>query len=358
MTDALRVPTTPTRIAIVGAGFGRYALAPAFRRVERCEVVAICTRSAESAAKAGAELGVWRHFTDVDAMLDAGGIDAVAIASPPHVQPTIAKLALARSLPVFVEKLLARSVDEARMLTSAAEGAGVANMVDYIFPELDTWRRARSMISEGYIGTPRHMAVSWMMESHDNRHGLTTWKTDADAGGGALRHFGPHVMHYIEWFMGPVRRLSATLGRAPDAQRPGDTSATLSMDFAAGASGSITLSTAAPLGSGHRIEIYGSGGAILLANAAQDPVLGFRLSAGDKRDNTLREVESESQAESPHRIDSRVAPVTRLAGRFVEWVRSGSQASPAFREGLRVQVLLDAAQRSNATGSHVLVSTE
>jgi predicted dehydrogenase len=355
--DASHVPMPATRIAIVGAGFGRYALAPAFRRVGCCEIVAICTRSAESAARAGAELGIERVYTDVEAMLDAGEIDAVAIASPPHVQPTIATLVLSRSLPVFAEKLLALSVDDARVLTAAADRAGVANMVDYIFPELDTWRRARSMISDGDIGTPRHMTVSWMMESYDNRHGLTTWKTDADAGGGALRHFGPHVLHYVEWFMGPIQRLSATLGRAPDAQRPGDTSALLSLEFASGASGSICLSTAAPLGMGHRIEIYGSAGAILLANAQQDPVLGFRLSAGARGENQMREVQHESQPEPLGRIDSRVVPVSRLAERFVSWVRSGNQASPAFGEGLRVQLLLDAAQRSNASGSRVLVST-
>lgn len=346
---------TRTRVAVVGAGFGRYALVPAFRCDPRCEIVAICTRSDDSAARAAAELGIARAYSDAAVMMDDGGIDAVAIATPPSSQPLVAKLALSRSVAVFAEKLLALSVEDARGLSEAAETAGVANVVDYIFPELDVWMAARDLVRDGFIGPVRHMTVSWMIETHDNRYGLETWKTEPRSGGGALQHFAPHVFYYVEWLLGPIERLSATAWRAPDSCRPGDTSVVLGLEFASGASGSISLSTTAPLGSGHRMEIYGSSGALVLVNDTRDFVRGFRLLAGNKDTQRLGETGTFSPMEPSVGVDSRVEPVSRLASRFVDWIRTGQPTRPSFRDGLRVQVLLETAKRSHLTGSRILV---
>jgi predicted dehydrogenase len=344
---------TRTRVAVVGGGFGRYALAPAFRRDPRCEVVAVCTRSRASAERVAAELGIARAYADPGAMFDEGGFDAVAIATPPASQPPIARLALERSVPVFAEKLLALTVEDARSLAEMAESARVANVVDYIFPEIEAWRTARDLLRDAYIGSLRHLAVEWMIESYDHRNGLETWKTDDASGGGVLLHFGPHVFYYLEWLMGSIARLSATVTRAPDSRRSGDTAVTLGLEFASGASGSVTLSTAAPLGRGHRVEIYGSSGALLLVNDSGDHVRGFRLLAGNRGTQGLRAIEPEAPGEPLEGMDARVGPVSRLASRFVDWIHTGQPTRPSFRDGLRVQLLLDAAARSHRTGSRV-----
>lgn len=358
MTDASSAEAGRTRVAVVGAGFGRYALAPAFRRDPRCEVVAICARSPESANRAASELGIERVYTDPVAMLDAGSIDAIAIATPPHVQPAVAMLALARAMPVFLEKLLALSVEDARVLTAAAQRAGVANVVDYIFPELEPWRACRALLDEGFVGSLRHLTVRWMLESYDNRCSLETWKTDPALGGGALSHFGPHMFYYVEWLMGPIERLSATLSRAPDSRRPGDTAVALSLQFVSGATASVSLSTAAPFGSGHHVEIYGSEGALVLANDGVDHVRGFRLLVGNRASNELTEVRMPTSTGPRGGIDARVEPVSRLTSRFVDWIRTGRETRPSFREGLRVQVLLEAANHSHLMGCRVAVPVD
>ncbi|MDB4888786.1 MAG: oxidoreductase [Gemmatimonadetes bacterium] len=301
-------------------------------------------------------MGVPRTYTDVGAMFDAGGIDAVAIATPPSAQPEIVAQALSRSIPVFVEKLLAPDLDGARRLAELARGAGVANVIDYIFPELDVFRQARALIDAGFVGVPRELSVTWMIESHDNRLGLETWKTDPDQGGGALQHFGPHVMYYVEWLMGSIERLSSTLAKAPSSSRPGDTAVNLGLTFASGAFGSIRLSTGAPLGSGHRIEIYGSEGALVLVNESKDVVRGFRLRKGDRASGSMSDVTPPSPSAWDDSVDARVEPVSRLTSRFLDWIREGRETGPTFREGLRVQRLLDAAIRSHLAGASVSVA--
>lgn len=318
----------------------------------------MCARSSQSLARAQAELGVERIYTDAETMLSDGAIDAVAVASPPYVQPAIAGLALSRSLPVFLEKMLAMSVEEARVLRDTAERTGVANVVDYIFPELQPWRACRSRLDQGFVGTPRHLNVRWMQESHDYRHALETWKTDPRLGGGALNHFGSHVLYYIEWLMGPIADLSCALGRAPDSGRPGDTSVSLSLQFVSGASGSVSLSTAAPFGSGHHVEVYGSDGALMLTNDSADPMRGFRLFAARRGDSGVTQVPTPTDADADPLIDARVEPVSHIATRFIDWIRTGQATRPSFREGLRVQILLEAAIRSHLDGSRVAIPAE
>jgi predicted dehydrogenase len=48
--------------------------------------------------------------------------------------------------------------------------------------------------------------------------------------------------------------------------------------------------------------------------------------------------------------DGRIAPVSRLARRFLDAVEQRQPVSPGFAEGYRVQALIDAVQRSHATG--------
>ena len=49
--------------------------------------------------------------------------------------------------------------------------------------------------------------------------------------------------------------------------------------------------------------------------------------------------------------DGRVYPVSRIAGRFIQAIRSGGTAGPNLEDGLRVQVLLDALRLADRTGS-------
>jgi predicted dehydrogenase len=55
--------------------------------------------------------------------------------------------------------------------------------------------------------------------------------------------------------------------------------------------------------------------------------------------------------------DGRIAPVSRLASRFLDAVEQQIPVSPGFAEGYRVQVLLDAARRSHAQGIRIAVES-
>ena len=336
-------------MGVVGAGFGGYGLTPAFRCDERFDVVAIATSSPESAQRAMQRYGIERAASWQE-LVASDDIDAVGIAVPPATQFEIAVAALDQGKHVLAEKPLAQDHAAAVDLAEKAETLGLANMVDFIFPELETWRKAKMLLEEGAVGDVRHAFLDWRMESYDNRHRKAGWKTESDIGGGVLNHFGCHTFYYLEWLLGSIKSLGAVISTAPDCRQTGDTLAALSMTFEQGATAAVSLSNASVCGSGHRLEIGGTEGSLALTNESLNPVEGFELRLATRKEAEWKLLATEEQPSRPEEQDSRVVPVARLAARFADWILDDVAAKPDFSNGARVQSLLEASAASNRHG--------
>jgi predicted dehydrogenase len=258
------------RVGIVGSNFGRAVLLPAFRADPRCEVVALAGRDAQKTDGLAREAGVARAFKTWTELVEDGGIDAVAIATPPALQPDIAIQALQAGKAVFLEKPLAATLAQADVLLDQARKSKRPAMIDFEFPELPAWQRAKALIDEGAIGALRHVVVSWQVENFATRMRLKSWKTNGDDGGGVLGNFVSHCFHYLECFCGPLANLSAQLFGLPSDRNGTEATVALTGEFASGAGLSLSMSAASYLGSGHRIEFYGEDGTLMLVNATAD----------------------------------------------------------------------------------------
>jgi predicted dehydrogenase len=333
------------RVGIVGCNFGRAVHLPAFRADPRCRVVALGGSDAPRTAKLAAEAGIPHAFGDWRELVEHPDVDAISIATLPELQPAVAIAALAGGKPVFAEKPLASDLAHAEAMLQQARSSGKTTMVDFNFTQVLAWRKAKEMIDAGAIGALRHAVVTWNVENAATRLRADSWKTRASAGGGALGNFVSHSFHYLEWLCGPVDGLFARLSGVPD--RPDmETNVTLAMSFASGASGSLTMSCASFLGSGHRLELYGEDGSLMLVNETTDYMRGFVLSHGNRAGARLEEVELDDPVDRQF-ADGRVAPLSRLVSRFLDAIERGMTTSPDFAEGYRVQCLLDAARRSH-----------
>lgn len=342
------------QLGIVGLGFGQYVHLPAFRFDKRCEISGICGTSLDRTRKVANQWVIPKAYADWRLMLDKGGFDAIAIATPPGVQSDIAAVALEHSIPVFGEKPLAHTKKAAQTLVDFSESAGVANMVDFIFPEIETWKMARNLISKGSLGSVRNLIVNWNIETYSNRQGLDSWKGTTQMGGGALFNLGSHIFYYLEWFLGPIAELSAKIYQPHGKNWKGDTFNALSIRFQSGVVASVSVGTASLFGGGHRLEFYGEQGTLTLENKTGDPVDGFRLFFGTRDETELREM-TVNKTQSGTFDDGRVLPVSHLAKRFLDWIETGVPSKPSFQEGFRVQCLLEAARQSNETGCWVTI---
>ncbi len=341
------------RIGIVGLGYGQRVLIPAFRSTGRCDVVAVCVDSRERAQEIAGRLGVPKAYGEWQGLVGDPEVDAVVIATPPLLQPAIVTAAVAARKPVFCEKSLATSRIAAADVVAAVRRAGVANMIDFEFPMIHAWQRAKALVESGILGRLRHAVVLWQVETSTNRAGLDTWKTRAEDGGGVLNLFVSHAVYNLEWLLEPIARLSARLWH--DDAGPGsgvnETGAVVSAALRSGTPVSITVSNNAFLGGGHRVELYGAQGTLVLDNASAGYVRGFRLWVGRRPDERLSEVPGVGEPDV--RGDDRIGPVARLAQRFVAWIEQGIPASPTVEDGFRVQCVLDAVREAHQAGRWV-----
>lgn len=346
-------------VGVVGLGFGQHVLIPAFQAEERCRVLAVCARRQERAQAVAERLGVPKAYADWRRLVGDPEINAVALAIPPRWQPEIAHAVVAQRKHLFCEKPVALTREAAARLWAEATEAGIAHMVDFEFPEIEAWRRAKTLMDEGRLGRLRHAVVSWHVETAAHRSGARSWKTSPEDGGGALNLFCSHTLYYLEWLLGRIERVSVRLfPSGNDDGLAGDRLVVGCLLLSDGTPVSVSVSNGAFLGTGHRLEVYGEAGSLVLENPTRDYAGGFQLRWGDRAHQALEPIAVQATNEEAAADDGRIAPVKRLVERFATWICEGVPAAPTLAEGYRVQCLLDAARRSHTTGGWVMTGDE
>ena len=97
---------SPLRIGWIGCGtHANEMLLPQLTRHD-VVIAALCDNDAARLAATGRRYGVApdRLFSHWDALLDAGGVDALGLAVGPQLHYEIGLAAIARALPLFIEK--------------------------------------------------------------------------------------------------------------------------------------------------------------------------------------------------------------------------------------------------------------
>jgi predicted dehydrogenase len=339
------VSALPLNIGIIGLGFGSQVHVPAFRHDPRCRVTAIAGRNLERAACVAHELSIARSYGDWRQIMDDRDIDAVSIAVPPSEQPTIARRALEAGKHVFCEKPLASYLADAAGLFEAAKARQLVHAMDFIFPELPLWVKARALIRGGELGEIRHVVLNWRTETYAARTKAKSWKNDPRQGGGVLNNFVSHVVHNMEWLFGKTKSVHAAVRGPRDGA---ETCVQATLDMEGGFPVFLSVASDAFLGHGHRLTVHGEEGTMMLENRTADYASGFELSVGTRAIGSLQLI---TRDEPRPGTDGRVAPVARLASRFLDSILDGVAMSPNFADGLRAQLILDEMRASDA-GRH------
>jgi predicted dehydrogenase len=333
-----------TRVAVVGSGFGLYGLLPAFQQIPSCAVAGICGRSSERLLDSCRKTAV-PVFNDWRAMLDQCRPDALAVAVIPRHQPEIISHAIERGLSVLAEKPLAVHPADAAALLEQARAGKVAHMVDFLFPEIPEWCRARELLEQGAIGRALHFQLTWRFLSHDIKNNLQGWKTRPDEGGGALSFYFCHVFYSLEFFLGKMQSLRCELAHTPGAPGAGETGVSLAAQFQSGCAGKVLFDCAFPGGHEHAWEFQGDAGSLALEKTSASFTRGFELTLRPGS-GPQEKIPVPAPASDPSLYEN-VALVRSLAARFIHWQRESAPARPDFADGVRVQQLIELARQSS-----------
>ncbi len=325
------------KIGIIGSGFGLYGLLPAFHSTSACRVVSICGKKTERLINYCQRIGLENIYTDWQKMLDKEKMDALAIAVTPSAQYEIAKTAINKGLHIFAEKPLAATYDQAKKLTNLAKKKKIKHMVDFIFPEIEEWKKVKLLLNKKEFGKLKHISLNWEFLSNDIKNKIKSWKTDVSLGGGALSFYFSHSLHYLEIFGGEIKNIISLLSYSKESLNGGEVGVDLLIDFKTGVKGNAHLNCNAKGLNRHQIVFECERATIVLENY-NSHTENFTIKVYTLDGSTKLLV---PKTKTKKGEDERVRVVRNLTTRFVKGILKNKKITPSFAEGLRVQQLID-----------------
>lgn len=259
------------RIGLSGAGYIAPVHIEAWRRAG-AEVVAIADPDLARAHFTADHYQIGKIHTDARAMIDAGEIDVLDVASPRQVHIEQSLAGLAAGLPVICQKPLAPSLAEAEEFAQKL-CAEDRFMVHENWRFRQPYRRIKQWIDQGLVGDIRH--VSMAMRSTAMLPDETGMRPAAGRQPFMLKEprlvLAEVLIHNIDtvrFLVGDLNLISARAARV-DPQITGETSATLYAETTNAVpvliSGDMTAH-GTPNGASDWLEILGSKGRVTLEN--------------------------------------------------------------------------------------------
>ena len=182
--------------------------APAMNLVQNSRIQAVMRRNEKLAKDYAHRHHVSRWYSDADALISDADVNAIYIATPPHVHMELTLKAIAAGKPVYVEKPMARTYQECQQMMAASDTAGVPLYVAYYRRTLPHFVRIRELIEAGAIGDIRHVRITLNQELLPDlvRNLDNNWRVDPDiAGGGYFYDLASHQLDLLDFLLGPIK---------------------------------------------------------------------------------------------------------------------------------------------------------
>lgn len=249
----------PRRVNLSFLGCGQVAAAHSrtlarFRDRVRCFYA---SRDAEKAMAFEKRFGGSGSFASYDAALADGRIDAVLVATPPHLHFELALEALRQGKDVIVEKPAFTRLADFDRIAAAQTAAGRRVFVaeNYCYKPLA--RVLRETLASGAIGEVRFVHVSAL-----KRQATAGWRSDPAPAHGALFEGGIHWIDLLAHLGPPLRSVR---GFRPGGGAGPERSMLVVIEYADGAVGTLAHSWELPSAMrGLQLSrIRGTGGSIL-----------------------------------------------------------------------------------------------
>jgi predicted dehydrogenase len=163
-------------------------------------------RNQTAVTDAAERLGWESTETDWRRVLERDDVDLVDVCSPGDTHADIAIAALDAGKHVLCEKPLANTVAEAGAMTEAAARAaarGVRSMVGFTYRRVPAIGLARRLVAEGRLGEIRHVRAQYLQDWIADPAAPMSWRLEKEkAGSGALGDIGAHIVDLTQYITG------------------------------------------------------------------------------------------------------------------------------------------------------------
>lgn len=365
-------------VGLVGYKFMGKAHSNAYRQVSaffpdvpRPRMIAIAGRNEQAVAAAAEQFGWESYEPNYRALIANDEIDIIDVSTPGHLHHDVVIEAFAAGKHVLCEKPLANTLDEAASMLRAWRQAGTVGMINFNYRKVPAVMLAKQLIDNNRIGEIRSFRARYLQDWLHDAESPMSWRLQKEfAGSGALGDIGAHITDLAHMLVGPIASVTGLLATAVPSRPLENPTAELShgevtvddwvgylAKFENGATGVFEASR---LATGRKnqntFEINGSKGSI-----AFDLENLNRLEVYlDDDDHIVRGFHQVLVTDTNHPLVGNWWP----AGHIIGWehthvhqvrdllhgVMTKTSPAPNFEDGFRCQAVLDAVERSSASG--------
>ena len=226
------------RIAIVGCGrISRNHIQSIFIHHERADLVAVCDLIPERLQQAldsieefskeySRDYVVPEKFSSLSDLLDAIktsklNVDLVVLTTPSGLHPSQTISVAKNRIHVCTEKPMATRWADGQEMVKACDDAGVKLFVVKQNRFNSTLQLVKRQIQAGRFGRLAMVSVNVFWQRPQSYYDQDSWRGTWELDGGALMNQASHYIDLLEWLVGPVETISAsiaTLGRSIDVE--------------------------------------------------------------------------------------------------------------------------------------------
>ena len=253
------------RLGIIGMGnIGKYhADYLSKKKVSRCELVAVCDAMAPLDA-----YQPLKTFTDGEALIKSGEVDAVIVATPHFQHTTLGIAALDAGVHAMIEKpISSHKADAERLIAASKRNPKVVFGGMFQMRTEPRYQKVQKLIQSGELG--KIVRVSWINTDwyrtdayYASGGWRATWKGE---GGGVLLNQCLHNLDTMQWLVGMPKSVRGFCQLGRFHQIEVEDSVTAYLEWANGATGMFVSSTGEAPGT-NRFEIVGSRGTLVMEN--------------------------------------------------------------------------------------------
>jgi predicted dehydrogenase len=249
--------TEPIRWGILGTGNIAHQFARGLADTADAELVAVGSRSIETANTFGDEFSIPRRHASYDELAADDGVDAVYVSTPHPFHKDNSILLLEHGKAVLCEKPFTINAGETKEVIDVARQRDIFLMEAMWTRYVPAVVRARELIAAGAIGDVRMVQADFGFRAGVNPEGRLF---NPDLGGGALLDVGIYVTSLASMVLGP--RPAEVVSTTQIGETGVDEQSAMLLKYPGGEL--AVLSCAVRTGTSVEARIFGTEGSILL----------------------------------------------------------------------------------------------
>ena len=380
-------------VALIGHQFMGKAHSNAYRQVSRFfpgklrfRMKVLCGKAcAEELETTAAQFGWEESDCEWERVVNRKDIDVVDISAPGFLHHPMALAAARSGKHVICEKPLANTLAEAKEMLRAVEKAGVLHYVNYNYRRVPAVSYAKRLIADGRLGDVYHYHGAYLQDWIMDPEFPLVWRLQKKySGSGALGDIAAHAADLAQFLNADIaevvglmstfikeRPLPGTSGGAWGTKGRKGKKVKVTVDddtnfLARFTNGSVGVLESSRFAGGRRnfntFQVYGSKGSLAWNFERMNELEVF--------DRTQKSVDQGYKTilvtEADHPYTGAWWPPGHLIGYehtfvhalhdFLSCLEEDRMPEPSFRDGVRVQAVLDAVERSAKSGRWMKVS--